>query len=101
MLDKTNRFINVCVKNMHDHTIFTAEFRCNNCKHFVNCPDMAACDFATYLTARLPQTTHTYGKNCMSVNVRTRTMDDYNRAIQTINRAKRLRTLKPLLRTCR
>lgn len=101
MLDKTNRYINVCVQNEHKETIFTTNFRCNNCKHFVDCQSIVACDFAIYLTARLPQTTHIYGKNSMTVNVRTRTMDDYNRAIQTINRAKRLRMLKPLLRTCR
>ena len=68
-------------------------FKCNTCKHYRKCNPNNGCQFATYLTHKLPTTKYSlqYGEPTVEIYTQNPDQATLDAIEHTIERAKRLR----------
>ena len=91
-LEKTINITGYNTQHTLAEKMFSATFRCCNCKHIQECADVEKCTFVKYIQDRITDTVY----ECKTVNPQLTIIlnnpDACQKAMRTIIRAKKLRS---------
>lgn len=99
MLKDKNRKITVIgydAQSQRQLPLFSTDYKCAMCKNSPTCKSIAGCAFVTYVQQRVPNTSYTYRIGAPTLHIDLVTRDDFQKTMDIINRAKRLRTFSQL-----